>query len=149
MDDHCLFFDGASKGNPRKAGGGGVTLSPGGSTELRFAWGLGHEKNNKAEGFTLWQGLNLAIKRNLLSISVFGDSRLIIQAMNSQNIPSQVQLAPILKKIRLLLSKFHKISFYHVLRKLNSQADLAANLGSLRRRRSLLVNDVESNCSIP
>lgn len=149
MDDHYLFLCGAYKGNPGKVGGRGVILIPGGPIELRFAWGLGNETNNIAEALDLWQGLNLAIKRNLLSISVFGDSRLITQAMNSQNIPSQVQLAPILKKIRLLFPKFHKISFYHVLRKLNSQADLAGNLGSLRSRRSLLVNDVESKCSIP
>ena len=90
LDDHCLFFNGAYKGNPGKVGGGGVILSPGGSTKLHFAWGLGHETNNRVEALALWHGLNLAIKRNLLSISVFGDSRLIIQAMNSQKIPSQV-----------------------------------------------------------
>ena len=54
LDDHCLFFVGASKGNPRKAGGGGVILSPGGSTELCFAWGLGHETNNREEALALW-----------------------------------------------------------------------------------------------
>ena len=149
MDDHCLFFDGASKGNPGVAGGGGVLLSPGGSTELRFQWGLGIESNNRAEALALWQGLNLAIKRNFLSISAFGYSRLIIQAMKTQKNPYQVHLASILKKIRLILPKFHKISFYHILRKLNSQVDLEANLGSLHSRRSLLVNNVESICNIP
>ena len=78
LDDHCLFFDGASKGNPGVAGGGGVLLRLGGSSELRFHWGLGIESNNRAEALALWQGLNLAINRNILSISIFGDSRLII-----------------------------------------------------------------------
>ena len=32
LNDHCLFFDGASKGNPGLAGSGGVLLSLGGST---------------------------------------------------------------------------------------------------------------------
>jgi len=88
LEEHCLFFDGASKGNPGAAGGGGVLLNPDGSTEFRYQWGLGIESNNRAEALTLWQGLNLAIKRNLLTLSVFGDSRLIIQALNLNSNPS-------------------------------------------------------------
>ena len=34
---HCLFFDGASKGNPGPSGGGGVLLSPSGSTRHSYA----------------------------------------------------------------------------------------------------------------
>eukprot|EP00253_Pinus_taeda_P022475 PITA_22475 len=81
LEDHCLFFDGASKGNPGIAGSGGVLLNPGGFTEMRFHWGLGIETNNRAQALALWQGLNLAINKNILSLSVFGDSRLIIQAL--------------------------------------------------------------------
>ena len=149
LDEHFLFFDGASKGNPGVAGSGGVILRPGGSSELRFHWGLGIESNNRAEALALWQGLNLAINRNILSLSVFGDSRIIIQALTSHKTPHQVHLASIIKKIRLLLPKFSKISFFHILRNLNSQADMEANLGSLCNRRSLVVNSTESFWSIP
>jgi len=149
LDDHCLFFDGASKGNPGVAGSGGVLLNPGGSQEMRFHWGLGIETNNRAEALALWQGLNLEINRNILSLSVFGDSRLIIQALLYPKTSHQVHLATIIKKIRLLLSKFNKISFFHILRNLNSQADMEDNLGSLCTRRSLVVNSIESSCSIP
>eukprot|EP00253_Pinus_taeda_P024317 PITA_24317 len=149
LDDHCLFFDGASKGNPGVAGSGGVLLSPGGFPELRFHWGLGIETNNRAEALALWQGLSLAINRNILSLSVFGDSRLIIQALLFPKSSHQVHLATIIRKIRLLLPKFNKISFFHILRTLNSQADLEANLGSLCSRRSLVVNSIESSCAIP
>ena len=143
------FFDGASKGNPGIAGGGGVLLGPDGSDVLRFAWGLGKESNNRAEALALWQGLNQAIKGKFLSISVFGDSRLIIQALNIQKNPSQLHLSSILRNIILIFPKFHKISFYHIPRKLNSQADKEANLGSMRSKRSLSVNHVDSICNIP
>lgn len=149
LEDHCLFFDGASKGNPGIAGSGGVLLSPGGFTEMRFHWGLGIETNNRAEALALWQGLKLAINRNILSLSVFGDSRLIIQALLFPKTPHQVHLASIIKKIRLLLPKFNKIAFFHIIRTLNAQADLEANLGSLCSRRSLVVNSTESSCAIP
>ena len=149
MDDHYLFFDEASKGNPGAAGGGGVLLNPDGSTLLRYHWGLGFESNNRAKALALWQGLSLALNRNIHSLTVFGDSRLIIQALNSHSTPSQIHLVLILKKIRFILAKFRKISFYHILRHLNSQADLEANLGSARSQRSLSVNSEESLCIIP
>lgn len=105
MDDHCLFFDGASKGNPGVVGSGVVLLRPGGSSELRFHWGLGIESNNRAEALALWQGLNLAINRNILSLSIFGDSRLIIQALTSHKTPHQVHLATIIKKNPVLIAQ--------------------------------------------
>lgn len=36
-----LQFDGASKDNPRVAGGGGILTNPKGIMEFRYAWGLG------------------------------------------------------------------------------------------------------------
>lgn len=149
LGEHCLFFDGASKGNLGATSGGGVILNPDGSTEIRFHWGLGIESNNRVEALALWQGLKLAIKRKLQTLSVFGDSTLIIQALNLNSTPSQIQLASIFEKIKLTLPQFRKIPFFHILRQLNSQADLEANRGAIRCRRSLLVNSDESICIIP
>eukprot|EP00253_Pinus_taeda_P015500 PITA_15500 len=149
LNENCLFFYRASKGNPGFAGGGGVLLSPNGSEVIRFAWGLGKESNNRAEALALWQGLSQAIKGKFLSISVFGDSRIIIQALKSKKNPSQLHLSTILRKIRLIFPKFHKISFYHIPRKLNSHADMEANQGILRSKSSLFVNQVNSFCNIP
>jgi len=144
-----LFFDGASKGNPGFAGGGGILLCPDGSAQVRFAWGLGKETNNRAEALALWQGLSQAIKGNVRSLSVFGDSRIIIQALHSKKNPSQLQLSTILRRIRSTLPKFHKISFFHILRNLNSQADMEANKGVIRSKGSLSVNQLECFCIIP
>jgi hypothetical protein len=58
LDEWWLLFDGASKGNPGRAGGGGILLEPTGSIKLSFAWGLGFASNNHAEFLALWQGLN-------------------------------------------------------------------------------------------
>eukprot|EP00253_Pinus_taeda_P026904 PITA_26904 len=149
LEEHCLFFDGASKGNPGVAGSGGILLSPGGLLEMRFHWGLGIESKNRAKALALWQGLNQAIKRNISSLVVFGDSRIIIQAMLHSKKPHQIQLASVIRKIHLLLPKFTKITFYHILRNLNSLADQEANLGVLCSRRSLVINSAESSCTIP
>lgn len=149
MEDHSMFFDGALKGNPGAVGGGGVLLNPTGSITLSFSWGLGQDSNNRAEALALWQGLKLALSKNLKSLVLFGDSRIIVQAMNTKRSPSQVHLTHLFKKINLLASKFQKISFFHVLRDLNALADQEANNGSLLGRSLLSLDGIVSFCNIP
>ena len=43
-----IFFDGASKGNPRRAGADGVIYSADGKSVDSFSWGLGYKTNNHA-----------------------------------------------------------------------------------------------------
>ena len=43
-----IFFDGASKGNPGKAGVGGLIFYLVGRIETSFSWGVGHLTNNQA-----------------------------------------------------------------------------------------------------
>ena len=145
---HCLFFDGASKGNPGPSGGGGVILMPLGSIHSSFAWGLGVETNNFAEFHALWQGLRQVISLNIRNISVFGDSRLVIQAMRSKSRPTSIHMNRIAQKIQSLAGKFQSISYYHVLRHLNKQADLEANHASLLSRSIISINGNESVCNI-
>ena len=52
-----LFFDGASKGNPGRAGGGGVIIELGGNVEIEYYWNIGYNSNNMVEAYGLWQGL--------------------------------------------------------------------------------------------
>ena len=85
LKKRCLFFYGASKGNPGLAGGGGVLLSDENTILATYVWGLGIMSNNKAEVLALWQGLRQAQERNIDSLVVFGDSKLIIQALSPKN----------------------------------------------------------------
>ena len=149
LKESTLFFDGASKGNPRLARGGGVLFSDENSVLATYAWGLGSMTNNKAEALALWQGLKQAHERNLDSLVVFGDSKLIIQALRSKNLPANIFLISILKKILLLASKFKEISFFHILRGLNEQADLEANKAAVPDISILVVNGRDSLCNIP
>ena len=77
-----LFFDGASKGNPGRAGGGGIILEPGGKVEIEYYWNIGYNSNNMAEAYGLCQGLKQLKKKEVEEVLVFGDSRFIIQALN-------------------------------------------------------------------
>lgn len=144
-----MFFDGASKGNLGPSGGGGVILAPSGSTRSTFAWGLGIQTNNSAEFYAMWQGLWQALSLNIQAISVFGDSKLVVQAMQTKTRPSSLQTNRIYQKILVLAGKFQTISYFHVLRHLNKQADHEANYATLLSRSTISVNGIASNCNMP
>ena len=73
-----LFFNEDSKGNPGRAGGGGVIFDPGGKMESEYFWNIGYDSNNMAEAYGLWQGLKQLKEKEVDEVMVFGDSRLII-----------------------------------------------------------------------
>ena len=138
LNEWCLFFDGASKGNPGQAGGGGIIFEPTGKIHLSYAWGLGHASNNQAEILVLWKGLIQARNLNIQKINIFGDSKLIIKAVHTKKIPSDIHLGQIFRKVSLLLSHFRIYKAQHVLRNLNSLADAEANQGVLLTKTRLL-----------
>ena len=82
---YTLFYDGASKGNPREARVGGIIFDPGQNIVTTFAWGIGRKTNNEAEWLTLLLGIDLIKKENINKIIVFGDSKQIIQKMRTNN----------------------------------------------------------------
>ena len=145
----CLFFDGAAKGNPGLSGCGGVITEANGKLISSYAWGLGNGTNNKAEFCRLYQGLRIARTKGIANLLVFGDSQLLIQAISNKKRPSNVQLAQIMKRIRTLYEDFHSISFYHILRNLNSMADKAVNEGARLCRGILHMDGIEIRWDVP
>jgi hypothetical protein len=75
-----------------EAGGGGVLYGPDEVQEWVFSWGLGEDTNNMAEALGLWQGLNQAREHGINEITVIGDSRLLIQALVTNSLPSQMKI---------------------------------------------------------
>jgi hypothetical protein len=71
---YILSFDGASKGNPGQAGGGGLIEKPNAGILLRYAIGLGTASNNHVEAMALWQGLCHAQNIGIRDLIIIGDS---------------------------------------------------------------------------
>ena len=80
-----IFFDGASKGNPGIARVGGLNISPYRVIESRFSWGLGIMLNNQAESYSLIMAFHIAKENGYKSIQFFGDSKLLIKVLNSED----------------------------------------------------------------
>ena len=142
-------MDGASKGNPRPVGSGGVLLDYSGRIVLNFAWGLGQKTNNFAEMLAIWQGLNQARSLSIKKLVIIGDSSIIIQDFKQKKIPTNMELAHYFRKVSFQLKDFDEVQFYHVLRKLNHNADHEANVGASKSKGALQVNGIESHMPIP
>ena len=117
--------------------------------EFNFSWGLERETNNIAEALALWQGLQIAKTRGINEIIVLGDSRIIIQALAENTLPSQMHLRQMIRKIQALVSSFRKIEFFHILRKFNNKADRGTNIGSALGYGILKCNGLSSFCQLP
>jgi ribonuclease HI len=66
------------------AGVGGVILNPGGNKEATFAWSLVHATNNQEEAYALLKGMKLTKNRNIHTLTVIGDSKLILSYLKSK-----------------------------------------------------------------
>lgn len=76
--NHILFFDGASKNNPGRAGVGELILDSKGETITTYEWGLGTMTNNKTEAYSLLMGTNILKKYQLKDPIIISDSTIII-----------------------------------------------------------------------
>jgi len=77
-----LNFDGASKGNPGKAGYGGIFRDRRGTPLLTFTGSIGWDTNNSTELEGLWQGLLLTQLHGFSPLIIEGDSQILINMVN-------------------------------------------------------------------
>ena len=97
------------------------------------------------EAYGLWKGLKQLQKKGVDEVMVFGNSRVIIQALNGGRRGKNGRIARLINIIRSKVKTFKKIKFYHILRGLNVLADLATNKSIAAGLHVLIAN---SNVSI-
>jgi ribonuclease HI len=122
-----IFIDGASKGNPGKAGIGVVIQSHDGSVIQTYKEYIGYATNNQAEYLALIKGLDLASKRGAVNLEVYSDSELLIRQMNGEYKVRNPHLRKLYGQVKNLEKGFKKITYRHISRKQNYLADKLAN----------------------
>eukprot|EP00253_Pinus_taeda_P026690 PITA_26690 len=127
-----LHFDGASKNNPGQAGAGGVIKDSQGKTIVKYEWGLGSMSNNKAEAYSLLLGTSIARNLGLQNLLIMADSAIIIVAMTSRKDFKQMALNSIKGRIMETIRSFSEVTFKHILRGNNMEADEQANKATCR-----------------
>ena len=107
---------------------------------MEFFWNIETDSNNMVESYRLWQGIKQLKVKGIEKAIVFGDSRLLIQALNGASQSRNLRLTRMIKRIKAYSKSFRRLEFFHVLRELNDGADIAANKSMDLNKNELLVN---------
>ena len=122
-----LRTDGASRGNPGHAAAGVVVETPAGEPIATGKHYLGVMTNNQAEYRALILGLKAVAHFHPSRVSVFMDSELVVKQMLGQYKVRDAALESLWREARALAAALPAVSFTHVLRGKNAQADKLAN----------------------
>lgn len=125
---HVLFADGASRGNPGLAGAGAALYAPDGSL-LRQVWRFvgPASTNNEAEYWGALEGLQLARRLGVDSVSLRMDSDLVVRQINGSYAVKAANLKPLHGHVAKLARVFADFRVSHVPRAENGVADALAN----------------------
>ena len=126
MNKFKLYTDGGARGNPGPAAIGGVLYEADKKIKT-FSALIGKTTNNQAEYQALIKGLELALKHGVRELDCFLDSELVVKQLNKEYKVKDKNLAKIFVQAWNLAIKFKKITFSHVRRELNKEADKLVN----------------------
>jgi ribonuclease HI len=120
--------DGGARGNPGPAGWGVVVTDDGGSVVAELLGALPHATNNVAEYNGLLAALDWCVEHGATVVHVKSDSLLLVQQMRGTYKVKHEGLKPLHGRARLLAHRIGRVTFEHVRRELNTDADRLANL---------------------
>jgi ribonuclease HI len=123
------FFDGGARGNPGPAGYGVFIVDDQGQVQAELSGSLGVATNNVAEYHGLIAALQWAADRDLKQLAIKGDSQLLIEQMRGNYKVKNEGLKPLYLKARMLVMQIGNVSFEHVRREQNKDADRLSNVG--------------------
>jgi ribonuclease HI len=121
--------DGASRGNPGPAGIGVQITSEDGAVLAEIARGIGETTNNVAEYTAVIEGLARAVELGARSVTLRSDSLLLINQLTGRYRVKSPHLQPLHRRASSIAAGFESISFEHVPREENREADRLANEG--------------------
>ena len=123
------YFDGGARSNPGPAGYGVYIVDDDGKVLAELHGSLGVSTNNIAEYRGLIAALQWAVDNNVTSITVKGDSLLIIEQMRGNYKVKNEGLKPLHMQARMLVMQVGDVRFEHVRREFNKDADRLSNIG--------------------
>ena len=119
--------DGGSRGNPGPSAAGIVMVDEKGETVDRFGQLLGDQTNNYAEYMGVVLALERAVELEADELDFNLDSELIVKQLNREYKVKNPDLAQLFLKIHNLQSNFKKVTYKHVYREQNKEADKVVN----------------------
>jgi ribonuclease HI len=128
-----IYVDGASRGNPGRAGAGVWITNGEGKRISEVRRYLGHKTNNEAEYWALLLGLREAKRRGGESVHIFTDSELIERQVKGLYRVRDLNLKALHQKVIQYLKEFSSFEIESIPREQNREADRLANQAIERR----------------
>lgn len=127
-----IYADGGSRGNPGPSGSGAIIRDEAGDTVATVSEFLGVTTNNVAEYTAVLRALEtlekmLGQKAREAEVSVRMDSMLVVRQMNGEWKIKHPGMKPLAARVGELVRSFGSVTFEHVYREHNKDADELAN----------------------
>lgn len=122
-----IHSDGGARGNPGPAGIGALLTDENNHKVAEISKYLGVATNNQAEYKALLAGLKKAKELGADEVLCYLDSELVVKQLNREYKVKNKDLAPLFIEIYNLSLGFKKISYHHIRREFNKEADCLAN----------------------
>lgn len=122
------YIDGGARGNPGPAGYGVRIETVDGAVVEELHGALGIATNNVAEYNGLLAALRWAVEHGERDVRIRSDSELLVRQMKGEYRIKHPGLQPLAAKARLLMMELGRVTFEHVRREQNKDADRLSNV---------------------
>jgi len=122
-----IYTDGGARGNPGPAGIGAALKDVAGKVVATVSEYIGEATNNQAEYKAVIAALKKAKQLGAEELDFNLDSELVVKQLNYEYKVKDKDLAPLFVQIHNLRIGFRKVSFKHIPREMNEEADGLAN----------------------
>ncbi len=129
-----IYTDGGARGNPGPAGIGAVLYDEKKNIIAEISEYIGEATNNQAEYKAVAAAIAKAKELGAKELDFYLDSELVVKQLNREYKVKNKGLAPLFVQIYNAVLSFKKVSFSHVRREMNKEADRLANLAMDRGR---------------
>lgn len=131
------YIDGGARGNPGPAGYGVHIQGADGGVLDELHGGLGIATNNVAEYNGLLAALRWAADHGHRELHIRADSELLVKQMRGEYRVKHEGLKPLFLQACALIRRIGDVTFEHVRREFNKDADRLSNLGMDESERQL------------
>ena len=138
------YIDGGARGNPGPAGYGVRVEDADGRILDELHGALGIATNNVAEYNGLLAALRWAADRGERRVHIRSDSELLVKQMRGDYKVKHPGLQPLYVRARLLVAEIGDVTFEHVRREQNKEADRLSNLAMDESERMLAKPNQQS-----
>lgn len=122
-----IHTDGGARGNPGPAGIGAIARDEKGQIVFEISEYIGETTNNQAEYKALEAAVKKARELKAEELEFYLDSELVVKQLNREYKVKNKDLAPLFVSIYNNTLSFKKVTFRHIPRELNKDADRLAN----------------------